>query len=125
MSDTAQAPSAAAGTIPARGWRRQPITVGELMIALMGYDRAMPVIVDGYEGGYDSLTIDNVSMTDIAVDITHPDNPCWGDHDDASAKHVLTQEGGPWGGKATDTRIDDPSGVAEGPALLLSRGDKR
>ena len=40
-------------------WRRPPVTVGELIEALADCDAAMPVVVDGYESGYDSLTADS------------------------------------------------------------------
>ena len=63
-------------------WRRPPVTVAELIEALSDCDAAMPVVVDGYEGGYDSLTADNISVIAIDPDVVKPEFRSWmGDHE--------------------------------------------
>ena len=65
-----------------REWRRPPITVAELIEALADCDAAMPVVVDGYESGYDSLTADNISVIAINPDVVKPEFRSWmGDHE--------------------------------------------
>lgn len=123
MSRAAQTPTTAT-PIRSRRWRRQALTVGELMTALSGHDAAMPVIVDGYEDGFDSLTLENILVIDIAIDVNDPDLPWLGDHDNASGEHVLVEGGDEWGGRTTDARTEGTAAAAEGPALLLSRGVK-
>ena len=63
-------------------WRRPPVTVAELIEALSDCDAAMPVVVDGYEGGYDSLTADNIAVIAIDPDVAKPEFRSWmGDHE--------------------------------------------
>ena len=49
--------------------RRPPVTVGALIEALKRHDPDMPVVVDGYESGYDSLIADNIAVIAIAPDV--------------------------------------------------------
>lgn len=46
------------------------MTVAELITKLQGYDTALPVVVDGYEGGYDNLviTLDTVETLEAVKD---------------------------------------------------------
>ena len=100
-----------------RECRRQPITVGALMEALAAFDADMPVIVDGYEGGYDSLTTDNVLAITIAPDVVKSDQWWYGDHERSDVSSSPSSED-------TAPYSADPSSVAPLAALLLSRGDK-
>ncbi len=43
------------------------MTVGELIRLLQTYPQDMPVVVDGYEGGYDDLKKDLVVVRDIRL----------------------------------------------------------
>ena len=107
-------------------WRRRPVTVAELIEALSDCDAAMPVVVDGYEGGYDSLTADNISVIAMDPDVVKPEFRSWmGDHERAGSygRSSARSDAG-WGGESSNPYIADPSGVVTMPVLLLSRGDK-
>lgn len=111
---------------PAPKWRRPPVTVAELIEALADYDAAMPVVVDGYESGYDSLTAGNISVISINPDVVKSEFRSWmGDHErsDTHERSSATTGAG-WGGGEFYPYIADSSGVATTPVLLLSRGDK-
>ena len=107
-------------------WRRPPVTDAELIEALSDCDPAMPVVVDGYEGGCDSLTADNISVIAINPDVVKPEFRTWmGDHQRPTPMSVPPQEGGAgWGGESSHPYIADPPRVVTMPVLLLSRGDK-
>lgn len=111
---------------PAPKWRRPPVTVAELIKALADHDAAMPVVVDGYESGYDSLTADNISVIAINPDVVKPEfRPWMGDHERSDTHERASRTtGAGWGGEHSHPYIADPSGVVTMPVLLLSRGDK-
>ena len=45
------------------------MTVEELVQALQNYPADMPVVVDGYEEGYDDLEQDLISVKEIRLDV--------------------------------------------------------
>lgn len=101
-------------------------TVGELIEVLADCDAAMPVVVDGYEGGYDSLTADNISVIAIDPDVVKPEcRSEMGDHQRREAYgRSSARRGTGWGDESTYPYIADPPGVVTTPVLVLSRGDK-
>ena len=111
---------------PALRWRRPPVTAAELIEALADYDAAMPVVVDGYESGYDSLTADNISVIAIVPDVVNHEFRSWmGDHERSDThERASTTTGRRWGSGAFYPYIADSSGAVTMPVLLLSRGDK-
>ena len=109
---------------PLRQWRRQPMTVGELIDALKRHDPDMPVVVDGYENGYDSLTADSIDVAAIVPDAAKADEPWLGDHQRPEALPVDAGVDGGWGAVLADSYTADASVAASVRALLLSRGDK-
>ena len=57
------------------------MTVEELVQVLQDYPADMPVVVDGYEEGYDDLEQDLISVKEIRLDV---DNEWWeGRHRDS------------------------------------------
>ena len=49
------------------GYGARNMTVGQLVRVLESYPQDMRVVVDGYEGGYDDLSLGQVSLVRIAL----------------------------------------------------------
>ena len=107
-----------------RQWRRQPVTVRELVEALKRFDLDLPVVVDGYEDGYDSLTAESIDVIAIVPDVAKADRGWLGDHQrpEAISDHASVDTG--WGGEPANSYTFDALAAATVLALALSRGDK-
>ena len=108
---------------PPTRWRRQPVTVGELIDTLKHHDPDMPVVVDGYEDGYDSLTADSITEVAIVADAAKADrSEIVGDHQNPEK---LPEAGidPSWGGERAQPYTTDATATAPVRALLLSRRD--
>ena len=106
---------------PPAGWRRPPVTVGELIDALKRHDPHMPVVVDGYEDGYDSLTADSIAVVAIVPDAARADlTRIVGDH---QRPENLPEAGTDtsWGGEWAHSYTADAKTKAPVMALVLSR----
>lgn len=99
------------------------MTVGELIDTLKGYDPDMPVVVDGYEDGYDSLTADSIAEVAIVVDAAKADmTEIVGDHQ--SPENLPEADGGTgWGGERAHPYTTDATATTPVRALVLSRRD--
>ena len=112
------------GSKPPTRWRRQPVTVGELIDTLKGYDPDMRVVVDGYEDGYDSLTADSITEVAIVADAAKTDrSEIVGDHQNPEKLSEAGDDTG-WGGEWTQPYTADAAATAPLRALLLSRRGK-
>ena len=109
---------------PAR-WRRPPVTVGELIDTLKHRDPRMPVVVDGYEDGYDSLTIGGITEVAIVADAAKADrSEIVGDHQNPEKLPEAGTDTDPgWGGEWAQPYTADARASAAVRALLLSRRD--
>lgn len=110
---------------PPRRWRRPPLTVGELIEALGRHDPDMPVVVDGYEDGYDSLTADSIAVIAVVPDAVKID---WigyvGDHQRPEQLGEADSDTG-WGGEMARPYHRDARATAPVMVLMLSRTDKK
>ena len=106
---------------PPRQWRHPPLTVGELIDALKRHDPDMPVVVNGYEEGYDSLTADSIAVISIVPDASKADlTGIVGDHErPEELPDAGTDEG--WGGERARSYRADAKATTPVIALLLSR----
>lgn len=110
---------------PPRTWRRPPVTVGELIDTLKGYDPDMPVVVDGYEDGYDSLTADSITEVAIVADAAKADmTRIVGDHQRPEKLPEAGDDTG-WGGEWAQPYTADARTSAAVRALVLSRRDNQ
>ena len=100
------------------------MTVRELVEALKRLDLDLPVVVDGYEDGYDSLTADNIDVIAIVPDVAKADRVWLGDHQrpEAVSGHGSVDTG--WGGEPANSYTLDAPATATVLALVLSRVDK-
>ena len=108
-----------------RRWRRPPVTVGELIEALGRHDPDMPVVVDGYEDGYDSLTADSIAVVAVVPDAVKTD---WiGDVGDHQRPEHLGEAGSDtgWGGELARPYHRDARATAPVTVLVLSRSDQK
>ena len=113
------------GSKPPQTWRRQPVTVGELIDTLKGYDPRMPVVVDGYEDGYDSLTADSITEVAIVADAAKTDrSEIVGDHQHPEKLPETGDDTG-WGGEWAQLYTAAAGASAPVRALLLSRRDNQ
>ena len=109
---------------PPRRWRRPPVTVSELIDTLKRHDPDMPVVVDGYEDGYDSLTADSIAEVAIVPDAAKTDLTCIvGDHQRPENLPSAGDDTG-WGGEHSRTYVADAEATPPVTALVLSRRDK-
>lgn len=113
------------GSKPPRTWRQPPVTVGELIDTLKGHDPDMPVVVDGYENGYDSLTADSINEVAIVADAAKADmTEIVGDHQHPE-KLPEAGDDTSWGGERAQPYTADATATAPVRALLLSRRDNQ
>ena len=115
MSEQINAPK------PPHQWRHPPLTVGELIDTLKRHDSDMPVVVNGYEEGYDSLTADSIAVISIVPDAAKADlGGIVGDHErPEELPDAGTDEG--WGGELARSYRADAKATAPVTALLLCR----
>lgn len=106
---------------PPRQWHQPPLTVGELIDALKRHDPDMPVVVNGYEEGYDSLTADSIAVISIVPDAAKADlTGIVGDHE-RPEKIPEADAGEGWGGGWARSYRADAKATAPVMVLLLSR----
>ena len=110
---------------PPQRWRRPPVTVGELIDTLKRHDPRMPVVVDGYEDGYDSLTADSITVVAVVPDAAKADRSSFvGDHQRPEKLPEAGDDTG-WGGERTHSYHADARAAAPVRALVLSRRGNR
>ena len=110
---------------PPHQWRRPPLTVGELIDALKGHDPDMPIVVNGYEEGYDSLTADSIAEVSIVPDAAKADlGGIVGDHERPEKLPDADADEG-WGGELARSYRADAKATAPVVALLLCRAGVR
>ena len=110
---------------PPRRWRRPPVTVGELIEALGRHDPDMPVVVDGYEDGYDSLTVDSIAVISVVPDASKTDLiGVVGDHQRPEHLPVAGTDTG-WGGELARSYDRDARARAPVMVLVLPRSDRQ
>lgn len=106
-------------------WRRPSVTVGELIEALGRHDPDMPVVVDGYEDGYDSLCADSIAVISVVPDAAKTD---WigvvGDHQRPERLPEAGTDTG-WGGELARSYNRDARATAPVTVLVLSRSAKQ
>ena len=108
---------------PPASWRRPAVTVGEMIDTLKHHDPRMPVVVDGYEDGYDSLTADSITEVAIVADAAKADmTEIVGDHQRPEKLPEAGDDTG-WGGEWAQPYTADARASAAVRALLLSRRD--
>ena len=110
---------------PPRRWRRPPVTVGELIEALGRHDPDMPVVVDGYQDGYDSLTADSIAVISVVPDAAKSDLiGVVGDHQRPERLPEAGTDTG-WRGELARSYNRDASARAPVVVLVLPRSDKQ
>ena len=110
---------------PPHQWRHPPLTVGELIDALKRHDPDLPVVVNGYEEGYDSLTADSTAVISIVPDAAKADlGGIVGDHERPEKLPEAGADEG-WGGEWARSYRADAKATAPVMALLLCRARVR
>ena len=94
------------------------MTVAELVEVLSGLDPNLPVVVSGYEDGYESLTVDNVTVASIVPDAVIADIGYLGDHADPGAVNAAR-------GSVLSRYTPDASLRAVVDVVVLARGARR
>ena len=75
------------------------MTVGELIVLLEAFDKSLPVLVDGYEWGYQypaapkQIIAECRPCSACAGDWDEPDNMNWGDITEPAQPVVLIERG--------------------------------
>ena len=85
----------------------------------------MPVVVEGYEDGYDSLTADRITVVEIVPDVAKADlTSIVGDHQHPE-KLPEADDDISWGGEWAQLYTADARASAAVRALLLPRRDNQ